>query len=84
MRLPLGSTLVDSNHSFAFFPQSTYCRLMAAHFEVMKRPVKVINLDPAAEHFDYPVSIGAWANLRVLVHGGLVVTGAGHTQIFGT
>lgn len=30
---------------------------MATHFEATKRPLSVVNLDPAAEHFNYPVAI---------------------------
>jgi hypothetical protein len=28
------------------------------HCENIRRPVHVVNLDPAAEYFDYPVDIG--------------------------
>lgn len=37
--------------------KSTYCSAMHKHFTAIKRPVHLINLDPAAEAFDYPVSI---------------------------
>ena len=37
--------------------KSTYCSAMVRHCEARKRTVHVVNLDPAAEHFDYPVSI---------------------------
>lgn len=37
--------------------KSTYCDNMSKHFEDMKRTVKVVNLDPAAEYFKYPVSV---------------------------
>ncbi len=30
---------------------------MMKHFEALKRPAAVVNLDPAAESFDYDVSI---------------------------
>jgi len=36
--------------------KSTYCATMVRHYEVIKRSVHVFNLDPAAEHFDYPVA----------------------------
>lgn len=36
--------------------KSTYCSSIVEHCEVSKRSVHVINLDPAAEHFDYPVA----------------------------
>jgi len=37
---------------------------MADHFQTVKRPLNIINLDPAAEHFSYPVSI----DIRELVN----------------
>lgn len=33
--------------------KSTYCAFMQRHAEDMKRSISVVNLDPAAEHFDY-------------------------------
>jgi hypothetical protein len=39
-------------------PQSTFCNVMRQHLESLKRTVHVVNLDPAAENFEYPVSIG--------------------------
>lgn len=36
--------------------KSTYCDYIYRHCEILRRPVKVINLDPAAEYFHYPVS----------------------------
>ncbi|XP_055902834.1 GPN-loop GTPase 3 [Eupeodes corollae] len=33
--------------------KSTYCAFMQRHAEDMKRSINVVNLDPAAEHFDY-------------------------------
>ena len=41
----------------AFF-QSTYCTTILQHCENVQRSVQVVNLDPAAEHFDYPVLAG--------------------------
>lgn len=38
-------------------PQSTYCKALATHFEAIHRPAHIVNLDPAAEAFDYPVSV---------------------------
>lgn len=38
--------------------QSTYCSTMVRHSESINRSVQVVNLDPAAEHFDYPVLAG--------------------------
>jgi len=31
---------------------------MVKHGEVVKRTINVVNLDPAAEHFDYPIFAG--------------------------
>ncbi|XP_030625057.1 GPN-loop GTPase 3 isoform X2 [Chanos chanos] len=42
---------------------STYCSTMVQHAEAMNRSVQVFNLDPAAEHFDYPVM----ADIRELI-----------------
>ncbi|XP_063334759.1 GPN-loop GTPase 3 isoform X2 [Pelmatolapia mariae] len=38
--------------------KSTYCSTMVQHSETLNRSVQVVNLDPAAEHFDYPVMAG--------------------------
>ena len=38
--------------------QSTYCSTMVRHAESCRRNLKVINLDPAAEYFDYPIMAG--------------------------
>ncbi|GFO43217.1 gpn-loop GTPase 3 [Plakobranchus ocellatus] len=43
--------------------KSTYCSKLATHCETIKRQVQVINLDPAAENFDYPV----FADVRDLI-----------------
>mmetsp|Transcript_13361 Transcript_13361/g.22556 ORF Transcript_13361/g.22556 Transcript_13361/m.22556 type:complete len:286 (+) Transcript_13361:132-989(+) len=37
--------------------KSTYCREIQEHCATIGRTVHVINLDPAAEHFDYSVSL---------------------------
>ena len=42
---------------FIYF-QSTYCNTIVKHCESVRRTVRVINMDPAAEHFDYPVHAG--------------------------
>ncbi|KAK7087703.1 GPN-loop GTPase 3-like [Littorina saxatilis] len=44
--------------------KSTYCSNIVKHCEVLRRSVQVVNLDPAAEHFDYPVH----ADIRELIH----------------
>ncbi|CAJ0923801.1 unnamed protein product [Ranitomeya imitator] len=38
--------------------KSTYCSTMVQHCEALNRSVQVVNLDPAAEYFDYPVMAG--------------------------
>ncbi|CAF0841895.1 unnamed protein product [Adineta steineri] len=43
--------------------KSTYCSSMVKHGEVVRRTINVVNLDPAAEHFDYPV----FADIRELI-----------------
>ncbi|XP_075885243.1 GPN-loop GTPase 3 [Nelusetta ayraudi] len=43
--------------------KSTYCSTMVQHCETLGRSVQVVNLDPAAEHFDYPVM----ADIRELI-----------------
>ena len=43
--------------------KSTFCDLMRTHCETLHRRVHVVNLDPAAEHFKYPVA----ADIRDLV-----------------
>ncbi|CAL1544490.1 unnamed protein product [Lymnaea stagnalis] len=44
--------------------KSTYCSKVAKHCDVIKRSVQVVNLDPAAEYFDYPVL----SDIRDLIH----------------
>lgn len=43
--------------------KSTYCKTMYEHCQTLGRMVHVINIDPAAEHFSYPVT----ADIRELV-----------------
>lgn len=44
--------------------KSTYCETIYNHCKSMRRPaVKVVNLDPAAEYFQYPVT----ADIRDLI-----------------
>ena len=47
-----------------FILQSTYCSTIVKHCEAIKRTVHVVNLDPAAEYFDYPIL----ADIRELIH----------------
>ena len=37
--------------------KSTYCAMLADHLKVIKRECFVVNLDPAAEDFKYPVTV---------------------------
>ncbi|CAA7396054.1 unnamed protein product [Spirodela intermedia] len=37
--------------------KSTYCSSLYQHCETMRRSIHIINLDPAAESFDYPVAM---------------------------
>ncbi len=43
--------------SFIYF-QSTYCSTIVKHCESLRRVVHVVNLDPAAEYFNYPKLAG--------------------------
>ncbi|XP_018611040.1 GPN-loop GTPase 3 [Scleropages formosus] len=43
--------------------KSTYCSTLVQHAETIGRSVQVVNLDPAAEHFHYPVM----ADIRELI-----------------
>jgi len=43
--------------------KSTYCSVIQKHAEICKRNVRVVNLDPAAEFFDYDVA----ADIRELI-----------------
>ncbi|XP_070331300.1 GPN-loop GTPase 3 isoform X3 [Odocoileus virginianus] len=43
--------------------ESTYCATMVQHCEALNRSVQVVNLDPAAEHFNYSVM----ADIRELI-----------------
>nr|XP_032800718.1 GPN-loop GTPase 3 [Petromyzon marinus] len=37
--------------------KSTYCAMMLEHLAALRRSAAVVNLDPAAEHFSYPVAV---------------------------
>ncbi|PKA64999.1 hypothetical protein AXF42_Ash011601 [Apostasia shenzhenica] len=37
--------------------KSTYCSSLYQHCETMRRTIHIVNLDPAAENFDYPVAM---------------------------
>ena len=38
---------------FFFFFQSTYCSILSEHASSVNRTINVVNLDPAAEYFNY-------------------------------
>nr|GME21336.1 GPN-loop GTPase 3 [Ipomoea batatas] len=38
--------------------KSTYCSNLHRHCEATRRTIHIVNLDPAAENFDYPVAMG--------------------------
>ena len=48
--------------------QSTYCSSLSQHCETIGRSINIVNLDPAAENFDYPVAMG-----ETLQHFGLFI-----------
>lgn len=48
---------------FSFSNQSTYCSSLYRHCETVKRSIHIVNLDPAAENFDYPVAMGKLVHL---------------------
>ena len=37
--------------------KSTYCKIIQDHAEILKREIVVVNLDPAAELFNYKCDI---------------------------
>ena len=57
------STFLDVFKGPAGSGKSTYCDYIHKHCEVMRRQVKLVNLDPAAEYFKYPVT----ADIRDLI-----------------
>jgi hypothetical protein len=46
--------------------QSTYCKNVHEHCSSIGRTVHVVNLDPAADNFEYPVSVGT-ISIRILL-----------------
>lgn len=44
--------------------KSTYCAALQRHAADEKRTIEVVNLDPAAEHFDYQPIV----DIRELIH----------------
>jgi GTPase SAR1 family protein len=43
--------------------KSTYCEVMHNHSQALRRSLKIVNLDPAAEYFHYPLT----ADIRDLI-----------------
>lgn len=43
---------------YVFVEQSTYCSSLNQHCETIRRTMHIVNLDPAAEVFNYPVAMG--------------------------
>ncbi|KAM7501663.1 hypothetical protein LguiB_000567 [Lonicera macranthoides] len=50
--------------------KSTYCSSLYQHCEANRRTIHIVNLDPAAENFNYPVAVGGSVQ-----HGELLPTG---------
>lgn len=50
--------------------KSTYCSTIQKHCETIRRPCRVVNLDPAAEYFEYDLSadIRDLIQVRVVIH----------------
>lgn len=55
------------NRFFLCYLQSTYCSSLYQHCEATRRTIHIVNLDPAAENFDYPVAMGKWALLFLVL-----------------
>lgn len=53
-----------NNLTCASYPQSTYCATLQRHAADEKRLIEIVNLDPAAEHFDYQPIV----DIRELIH----------------
>lgn len=51
-------------HLFSLQFQSTYCSTLVKHGQDTNRSIEVVNLDPAAEHFDYEPLV----DIRELIH----------------
>ena len=54
--------------------KSTFCEMMHTHCENLRRRVHIVNLDPAAEHFSYPVAAGALCRLAPRTFHGTAFT----------
>jgi GTPase SAR1 family protein len=55
--------VVPEPEDYARPKNATFCELMRSHCEALNRRMHVVNLDPAAEHFSYPVA----ADIRELI-----------------
>lgn len=48
---------------YFFECQSTYCSNLYQYCEKIGRTIHIVNLDPAAESFNYPVAMGEWGSV---------------------
>ena len=53
-----GKVIILNNRVFYKIYKSTYCKILQEHAEIFRRNFLVVNLDPAAEIFDYRCDIG--------------------------
>jgi hypothetical protein len=67
-----------SNWSLVVCLQSTYCSSLYDHCQTVGRTIHIVNLDPAAEHFDYPVDMGNFSayvlQCKALVHSKVLLS----------
>ncbi|XP_028097094.1 GPN-loop GTPase 3 isoform X3 [Camellia sinensis] len=47
--------------------KSTYCSRLYEHCQTTRRTIHIVNLDPAAENFNYPVAMAFLADIRELI-----------------
>jgi predicted ABC-type ATPase len=40
--------------------KSTFCTTIQSHCEAMKRSIHLVNLDPAADKFEYQPALSTW------------------------
>lgn len=64
--------------------KSTYCTTMQKHCETTKRSAHVVNLDPAAEIFEYPVSIGIYIYYIISIYLSQGESCARNGRVFGS
>jgi predicted AAA+ superfamily ATPase len=54
--------------------KSTYCEQMHEHGLCTRRNIRIVNLDPAAENFNYPVSIDVRYAAKFFPVCGMIIT----------